>query len=114
MSKEYARSGGMEARSGPSGSAKPAIAAVTSRTTPPSTATSTSTWRPSLNPRKTSPPRCTGIQAFSWFEKTSATSASKGMEPTHGPISGLRRLNRIPTPIPRKLAIRTKLLKKPT
>ena len=51
---------------------------------------------------------------LSWAEKTSATVASSNGANGDRTSRGERRPSRIPTPIPRKLAISRKLLKKPT
>jgi hypothetical protein len=112
MSIAYARSGGSRLRSGPSGRASVAMTATTSPISSGSAMMLTSASRLSASPKKIS----------SWA--TTLTLSSKKLIAATSParnsaahaIRGFRpcRPSRIPSPIPRKLAISRKFVKNPT
>ncbi len=111
MSIAYARSGGIDLSRPPSGRASAAIAATTSANTPMSIPMFASM------PGATDPPRSTSFDAatvtLSWAAEISlmTTKNSNGNGASRGPR--LRRPRMMPRPMPRKLAIRMRLVKKP-
>ena len=88
------------------------MTAATSATTSGRTMKLASAASFSARPKKSS--SCDWICTLSWAEKTMATTVKsshvKGENGSRQPF----RPRRMPTPIPRKLAISRKLLKKPT
>ena len=112
MSVAYARSGGSVRKRGPSGRASAAMASVVRTTTAPSTRTFTSTSSRGVAPMKI----WSGVGGATFSRPESTTAMRPKRRSGAGSMRGfqLERPERMPSPIPRKLAMRMKLLKKPT
>jgi hypothetical protein len=105
-------SGGIDVSSRPSGTASPAMMKVAIMTSAGRTRKLMSAPRLSLSPKKISPGSPSWIVTRNWVTSTTSASIS-------GPNGEIlmrfgSRPHRMPTPIPRKLAISRKFRKKPT